>query len=482
MEKRNIELLNRRAERAKAIPYGCTFKPDISISQIRFDSPRSTSVASSSVTNSSSLVTALETNNNDLGTTDSISESPLELAVKDLQSPSNATNTSKSASDRLYLESKERERRLEARLKQPVRQDCTFSPTLISSSKKVPKSYISPPNLPLHSQKSKGTTAAELAAASELTFSPSITEKSAKLINEKSVTERLYDISWTRMRKDKTFNDQDLRNAKKFQFKPKLHSSSTTTKELEVDDGSAVVSLDGESKSSTYEGKKRFEMLYSRALNTQMQKEAMKLIVLERELEPCTFAPNITKSSKSARLIGIGSSNSSDSPFHTRLFENAEMRSERQRKLTAAALSVEEEYLKGLFSPSITQRSRILSNGIDSSSCPRHELLYQQGVSRLISKSEMKNEIRMSEDDKKECTFTPVTHRTLSSSSSSSSSSSLSASFSSSDGTVKKNVFEKLFSESKVSSTPSASLPSPPSFVQRTYTGPITAVVRAALH
>lgn len=481
MEKRNIELLNRRAERAKAIPSGCTFKPDISISQIR-DSPRSSSVSSSSVTNSSSLVTALETNNNDLGKTDSISASPLELAVKDLQSPSTTTNTysgtGKSASDRLYLESKERERRLEERLKQPVRQDCTFSPTLISSPKKIPKSYISPPNLPLHSQKSKGTAAAELAAASELTFSPSITEKSAKLINEKSVTERLYDLSWTRMRKDETFNNQDLRTAQKFQFKPKLHSSSTT-KELEVDDGSAVVLLDGESKCSTYEGKKRFEMLYSRALNTQMQKEAMKLIVLERELEPCTFAPDITKSSKSARTIGIGSSNSSDSPFHTRLFENAEMRSERQRKLTAAALSVEEENLKGLFSPAITQRSRILSNGIDSSSRPRHEILYQQGVSRLISKSEMKNEIRMSEEDKKECTFTPMTHRTLSSSSSSSSSS---ASFSSSDGDVNKNVFEKLFSESKVSSTPSAPLPSPPSFVQRTYTGPITAVVRAALH
>jgi len=413
-----------------------------------------------------------------------VTESPLELAVKDLHLPSSpvtAATSAKAASERLYQESKDRERRIEARLGQPVRQDCTFSPSLISSSKKVPKSYVSPPNLPSQpTQKGKGAVAAELASAAELTFSPAILQRSTKLVNEKNFTERLYDNSWTRMRKDETFNDSDIRAAQKFSFKPSIHSSPSALlgkdkKSEEVcdstDGGLEGGGEEGEDERGGSDKKKRFELLYSRAMDAKLEREAMKLIVLERELESCTFAPDVSRSSQSARLIGIGSCNAADPPFHTRLFENAEMRSERLRKMTAAALSAEEENLKGLFSPAISQRSRVLSKTTGSpNSLPRHEMLYKQGVSRIASKEDKSISERMSEEDKKECTFSPMTLRSLTVSSEK-------------EKISGKSVFEKLFldaeSRASVFSTPPQATPSLP---QRTYTGPITDVIRAALN
>ena len=491
MEKRNEALLKRRAERAKAIPAGCTFKPDISISRRAPLLVSSTAVKASSESQPNALAsiaasgaTSVESQSESAP----VAESPLELAVKDLHLPSSPVTTAtsaKAASERLYQESKDRERRIEARLCQPVRQDCTFSPSLISSSKKVPKSYISPPNLPSQPpQKSKGAVAAELASAAELTFSPAILQRSTKLVNEKNFTERLYDNSWTRMRKDETFNDSDIRAAQKFSFKPSVHSSPSALLEKEkkgeevcdsiqgLQDGRLEVEEGEEEERGGSDKKKRIELLYSRAMDAKLEREAMKLIVLERELESCTFAPDVSRSSQSARLIGIGSCNAADPPFHTRLFENAEMRSERLRKMTAAALSAEEENLKGLFSPSISHRSRVLSKTTGSpSSLPRHEILYKQGVSRIASKEDKSISERMSEEDKKECTFSPITLR------------SLTVSSEKEKNSGKSSVFEKLFldaeSRASVFSTPPQATPSLP---QRTYTGPITDVIRAALN
>ena len=492
MEKRNEALLKRRAERAKAIPAGCTFKPDISISRRAPLLISSTAVKASSESQPNALASIAASGATSVESQPEsapVAESPLELAVKDLHLPSSPVTTAtsaKAASERLYQESKDRERRIEARLCQPVRQDCTFSPSLISSSKKVPKSYVSPPNLPSQPpQKSKGAVAAELASAAELTFSPAILQRSTKLVNEKNFTERLYDNSWTRMRKDETFNDSDIRAAQKFSFKPSVHSSPSALLEknkkgeevCDTIEGLQDGRLEGEEEEEEEERggsdkKKRVELLYSRAMDAKLEREAMKLIVLERELESCTFAPDVSRSSQSARLIGIGSCNAADPPFHTRLFENAEMRSERLRKMTAAALSAEEENLKGLFSPTLSQRSRVLSKTTGSpNSLPRHEILYKQGVSRIASKEDKSISERMSEEDKKECTFSPITLR------------SLTVSSEKEKNSGKSSVFEKLFldaeSRASVFSTPPQATPSLP---QRTYTGPITDVIRAALN
>lgn len=474
MEGRNAALLKRREERSKAPLPGCTFTPDVSIS--RRAAP---SLASSATVKTTSEVQP--------ESAQASSESPLELVVKDLH---NNTKSAKAASERLYLESKERERRIEARLTKPVRQDCTFSPALISSSKKVPKTYVSPPNLPLQSQKSKNAVAAEVAAAAELTFSPAILRKSAKLVNDKNVIERLYDNSWTKLRKDETFNDADIRASQKFTFKPSIHSSTHTLSDKGKKVGQDVCSEEKNNptidekregdEDQRSEKKKRFELLYSRAMNAKLEREAMKLMVLERELEACSFVPDVSKSSQSARLIGIGTSSSSDPPFHTRLFENAEMRSERLRKMTAAALSAEEENLKGLFSPALSQRSRVLTKS-SVSPRPRHEILYQQGVSRIASRADKSSSELMSEEDKKECTFSPLTFRSLTSSSEKVNE----AGAAPQGSPTGKSVFEKLYLDAEARatmySTPQANLPPPPPSSFRTYTGPITDVVRASL-
>ena len=77
----------------------------------------------------------------------------------------------------------------------------------------------------------------------------------------------------------------------------------------------------------------------------------------------------------------------------------------------------------------------------------------------------------MSEEDKKECTFSPNTLR------------SLTVSSEKEKNSGKSSVFEKLFldaeSRASVFSTPPQATPSLP---QRTYTGPITDVIRAALN
>jgi hypothetical protein len=96
-------------------------------------------------------------------------------------------------------------------------------------------------------------------------------------------------------------------------------------------------------------------------------------------------------------------------------------------------------------------------------------MLYKQGVSRIASKEDKSISERMSEEDKKECTFSPMTLRSTVSSEK--------------EKISGKSVFEKLFldaeSRASVFSTPPQATPSLP---QRTYTGPITDVIRAALN
>lgn len=292
------------------------------------------------------------------------------------------------------------------------------------------------------------------------TFSPIINEKSKKIIHKDAVGDRLSKSEWQTKRRHPEYNDHTFSASKECTFKPTLISRSrsqsptppagkappTTT----VDDSTNNDNNNNKDATVTDNTGKRYKKLFAEAERKRKAREEREQLHVQKELEPCTFKPNVSLSQESGKKIGITADHDHQSlfpdittsqanynpsvtddslPAHERLYLIAAERKERHQQLINAAILEKQQSIDNecTFEPAISRMSRKLTsinmneNNDESNdtyndtlhavgTVPRHIELYEEGLAKLHRKHlapEYQPYVHPLSSELEECTFQP---------------------------------------------------------------------------
>lgn len=257
------------------------------------------------------------------------------------------------------------------------------------------------------------------------TFAPHLTARAKGLSRPGTASDRLYDPEWVRKRAAPERNDPSRRGAEGFDFRPRINPSpgsgaagSGSPSHAGAAEGGGGEDAGDAKPSSSAPGTPTptrgggrddrgpvHDRLFSEGARQAVRLQAAKAKRAQEELSGATFRPDTAASRASAALVGIKTSTTTTTTSgdgaegggegaedaHARLYRGAVQQRQRQKDREAAPPAADPACT---FAPELNAASRKMASAHQQAAWggegeggeqqqPRHEALYQEGISKV---------------------------------------------------------------------------------------------------